>query len=327
MKQWTFRAYGLLVLIAGAFGISGCGPADPGTVTPSSVTEIRVAHRPKALADPTVQVMAEGLVSDPSIRIKQVPVASPGDALAKLRAGEVDVVAGIPLEPVFAQFEGGSVPLRAYLMQVDVPGNPWSAMVGSNKLGVTKLSDLSGKTVATLPTSQAQYLLKRVLAAAGVKNARIVTYNPTTPLLGLRSGEYGAIWALDPARSLAVQEGNTVIGAGLTSELLYQGKPFPLTASMASTAFIEKEPEAYAKYLELVRKAQSYVKANPDKVRQLFKTAAYGGYPDAAIKLFSFPEMRSPDAEIKQVTNLFITELVRDGQLKQRIDIAPLFGQ
>src|ERR1700749_4927315 len=84
----------LLALLASAL-FSGCTRQETPSASPPVVT-IRVAYRPKALADITPVIIAERHLSRPGLAIKLVPVSSPPDAMQKLDAGEVDAIAGIP---------------------------------------------------------------------------------------------------------------------------------------------------------------------------------------------------------------------------------------
>lgn len=315
-------------LAALVIALAGCGPkeaTDAGTDQEAVV--VRIAYRPKAIADVTPVVIKEAQLADRKITVDLVAVSSPPDALQKLSAGEVDCIAGLPMEPIFQQMATKDVGLRAYGFQVDEPGNGWASLVGSKKNGIRTIKDLAGKTVAALPTSQAQFFMKKILEASGIpeRQIKIVTYNPQSPLLGLRSGEHSAILGLDPAISLAISEGNPVLAKAPISTLLYKGRQFPLTASLYSTRFATAHPEALAEFKKAVDKAIQFTKENPDQVKAFLTKESYGGFDAALVQRFSLPNMILPNKDMHAITIEFVDDLVRDGQLKQKIDVEPLF--
>src|ERR1035437_5567189 len=88
-----------------------------------SVT-LRIGYRPQALADITPVIVKEANLTRPGLKIYLVAVSSPADGFIKFQNGEVDALAGMPLEAVFQQL-GSTTTRRAFLaygLQVDISG-------------------------------------------------------------------------------------------------------------------------------------------------------------------------------------------------------------
>ncbi len=335
MKRLTFNAATVVITLLLLFAIGGgCSDRDTSqssspSTQPAAVT-LKLAYRPRALTDITGVVLAETNKTGTNIKIELVPVATAQEGFARLNAGEADAFAGATFEGVLAQMSTSpTFPFRAYAVSVDQKGEGWVAIVASKASGVTRIADLSDKTVASLPTDQANWLLRRILAKAGVKvdPAKVVRYSPTNPIAGLRSGEHAAIFGPEPGNAMALAEGGVLLARGPISELLYDGQPVPLTLSLISVDFVTKHPEAYAEFSRMIDDSLALIKEKPDQVRGYFSQEKYGGLPPDVLKLLQFPDMRRPSPKIIAVSNSFVDDLVTDGLLKQKIDLQPLFPQ
>ncbi len=295
-------------------------------VSPTSV--LRLGYRPKAIADITPVIMKEAGISRPSVALHLVAVSSPPDGWNKFKSSEVDALAGMPLASVFDQL-AGTGPQRkfvAYFLQVDQDGEGWVALIGSKKLGISSVSDLAGKTVATLNTDQAEWLMRRILLAAGIPKDQttVVRYNPATPLIGLRSGEHAAIFGLEPALSEAVSEGNLVLSRGPISHYLYNGQSVPVSASIISLDWLEQHPQAFKDFIQMMDESLKISTTKPDQVRNFFLKPEYGDLKPATTRLLSLPVMVKPNPSLKTVTEQYVDDMVRDGVLKEKVDLAPL---
>lgn len=290
---------------------------------------LKLGFRPAALADVTPVVATEVALPSQRLALKLVPVSSPPDGWSKFNTGEVDALAGMPLASIFDQLKGKGPNRKfiAYFLQVDLNGEGWVAIIGSGAQRVTSLSQLAGRTVATLNTDQAEWLMRRILRAAGIPEDRIklVRYNPSTPLLGLRSGEHAAIFGLEPALAQAITEGNTVLARGPVSHYLYDDRPVPLSASIIAADWVSSHPGAFDQFVRVMDQAVAFTRDQPDRVRHFFQDPKYGGLsPDVASRL-SMPVMMKPDASLKAVTEQYVSDMLAGGVLKDRIDLAPLF--
>ncbi len=290
---------------------------------------LHLGYRPKALADVTPVVLQEaGLVRD-AVKLELVPVSSPADGFTKLQTGEIDALAGMPMEAMFKQLAppGPKRKFRVYYFQVDVNQEGWVSLVARKDSGVTSVKDMAGKTAASLATDQAEYLLRRILVAGGVPadQVQVIRYNPATPLLGLRNGEHDAIFGLEPAISEAITEGHLLLWRGPVSHFLFNDKPVPVSASVIAEDFLASHPQAVSDFVAMVDDAVAIAQREPQKVRGYFAKPQYGDIKPAVVERLFLPVMAKPSDSLKEVTIQYMNDLVRDGLLKEKIDMTPLF--
>jgi ABC-type nitrate/sulfonate/bicarbonate transport system substrate-binding protein len=307
---------------------TGCkAPAQPPPAVSSPAPLLRLGYRPKALADITPVIIKEMGIQSPQVRVELVPVPDPATALQKLASGEADAVAGIPLASVLGQMEAGQPGFEAYYHQVDVAEEGWVSLVGNAAMGVKQIADLAGKPVAALPTPQAQWLVRRILVAAGIPKDRVkvVVYNPATPLAGMEAKEHAAIFGLEPAISQAAVSGNPVLARGPVSKYLYGGSPVIVSSSLLASRFTAAHPEAVKAFEQMVDEAVGIAKSRPDEIRSLFSKRDYGELAPNVVDKLYLPVMVRPSAAERTVAERYVDDLLRDGLLKKRVDLAPLF--
>ena len=301
------------------------------TSSPSQDTDvdlIRLAYRPLALADVTPVILQEATLQVEGLEVELVPVPSPQVALQRFDAGEVDAVAGLTMEAVLQRIATlGDPGFRAYAFQADVAGNGWVSLVANRRLGEVTVGELGGRTVASLPTDQARFLVRRILQEAGVPDddINIIDYNPVTPLLGLESGEHDAIFGLEPAISRAAAAGHTVIARGPISQYMFNGREIPLSASIVRTQFIQDNPRAFSAFQELVRQAIEFQNTRTSEAREFFADTDYGAIDPEVRATLAFPTMVDP-AGPGVLPNLqeFVEELRGAGVLTTDIDVGVL---
>jgi ABC-type nitrate/sulfonate/bicarbonate transport system substrate-binding protein len=324
-----------LLLVTGSIAIlsfSGCGQKTSAPVAIRSTPRamIRLGYRPQALADVTPVVIKEqNLDNSALLEIQFVPLSSPDDGFTKFKAHEIDAIAGMPMEKIFQQLAATnqSRKFEAYYFQLDVVDQGWVSLVGSKTLGIHSISDLAGKNVASLNTEQAQYLLREIMLAAGIPKQmiKLTKYNPATALAGLRSGEYAALFGLEPAISMAADEGNPILAKGPVAKFLFGGRSVPVSASLIADDFLQDHPDAKKEFLSIMAKSVDFVTKHPQEVRSYFEKREYGELkPSVATKL-NLPTMEPPNAALQNILNEFVARLVKDGLLNRPVDIAPLF--
>jgi ABC-type nitrate/sulfonate/bicarbonate transport system substrate-binding protein len=337
--MWTiwnriFQRHVFFLLLSGLFStvfLAGCSRSETNKQSTDVGKQaiLRLGFRPKALADVTPVVIKENSFASPLLAIDLIAVSSPPDGWNKFKTFEVDVLAGMPLASVFDQLAGNGPQRKfiAYFLQVDKNGEGWVAIVANKNLGISSLADLAGKPVATLNTDQAEWLMRRILLAAGVPEGKtnVVRYNPATPLLGLRNSEHAAIFGLEPALSEAVSEGHTILWRGPVSHFLYGDRPVPVSASIVAVDWIEKHSGGYAEFLRMIDQAVKISSENGDTVRASFQKTEYGGLPPTVARSLSLPVMAKPTGILKTVTEQYVDDMLRDGVLKEKINLAPLF--
>jgi ABC-type nitrate/sulfonate/bicarbonate transport system substrate-binding protein len=297
--------------------------------TETDVVTLRIAYRPKALADITPVIIKEMNMQRPGLHVELVPVPTPTAAVQQLAAGQVDAIAGLTLAAVLEFLSNDEIKIMAYYHQLDVSGEGWVSIVGNRILGIKSLTDLAAKPVASLPTDQARWLLRRILRAAGIPEDQIdiVNYNPLTPLAGLEAKEHAAIFGLEPAIAEAISRGNVILASGPISHYLYDNQPVIVSASVITSKFVQDQPVAFKQFQELIDEAVVLSHRHPDRVRTLFTKREYGELPAAVASRLYLPVMAKPSATGRSTAEKFVDDLVQSGLLTTRVNIDPLFPQ
>ncbi|MBY0494547.1 MAG: ABC transporter substrate-binding protein [Cyanobacteria bacterium] len=321
----------VVLLSLATMALWGCTRQENATPRETNVI-LRLAYRPLALADVTPVIMKEsGRIASDGVRVELVAVPSPQIALQRFDAGEVDAIAGLTMESVLQRIADQKDPgFLAFYFQVDIPNEGWVSLVANRRLGNVSVKDLSGKTVASLPTDQARWLVRRILLSSGIppEQVKISDYNPSAPLLGLESGEHDALFGLEPAISRAAAQGHSVIAKGPVSQYLYNGQPVPLSASVIRKSFVREHPDAYKAFLGLYRAALDHQKARPDEVRAYFSKNDYGALDENVRKTLAFSNLVEPVAPgVVDTLKRFIADLRQAGVLKNDIDVTTLISQ
>jgi len=318
-----------LAALTGCGGSSSDGSSEMSNESSGEEVTLQLGYRPKALADVTPLVLAEQEIEAEGVSLKLVPVSSPSSAFARYRAGEIDAIAGMPLEAVFGEIQKGKRPFRAYYLQVDKKGEGWVSLIGNGEMNISSLKDLQGKDIMSLPTNQAKYLLRRILISGGLSEGEftIREYNTTTPLLPLRSGAGAALFGLEPAISKAVAQGQNIIAKGPVSRFLFDGRPVPVSASIVATSFAENNPNAYKNFVATMERAAKFAEANPDSVRRYSQRPKNGGLDPSVSKRLFMPVMARPDSSLKKTARAFIQDLIDEGILSDSPEtyLSPLF--
>jgi len=298
----------------------------------SAEVVLRLGYRPQALADVTPVVLDQKSLSSRGLRIEFESVANPPVAFSRYRAGEIDAIAGMPLEAVFNQISPDTTigrPFQAYYLQVDEEGKGWVSLVGKSG-EVERMGDLAGKTVMSLPTNQAKYLLRRILSASGLQPDEFTVgqYSPATPGTAF-SGGGSALFGLEPAISQLTADGHNIVARGPVSKFLFDGRPVPVSASIISREFVENHPEAYASLVSLVDSAVAYTESHPDSVRQYFTRTKYGGLRPSVASRLHMPVMSRPDSTLRGTAQEFVQDLIDEGFLQGEDEtyLAPLFPE
>lgn len=304
------------------------GTDESPTDSTSAKVQLRLGYRPRVLADATPPVLNEFIAGGAAVDVELVSVSTPQDGLVKLRSGEIDALAGLPLEVVFQQLTGDAPPpFVAYAFSVDVAGDGWVSIIARQGSGVSSLAEAGGHTMAVTPTPQGEYLGREILKAAGVPEdqIRITTFNPQNPLIGFRAGEHDLLLIAEPAISMLEAEGHQVVAAGPVSTYVFDGQPVPLTASVISREFVERHPEATEAFIGAVLNAAKFIRESPDKARPLFGQEVYGGLSEDLRARFRFSVIAPADEAIRPSVELFARRLERDGVLSHPINVGPLF--
>ncbi|MER6237036.1 MULTISPECIES: taurine ABC transporter substrate-binding protein [Streptomyces] len=237
-------ALGALVVVT-ACGSGGGGGGDDG----GDGRTIRIAYQ--AFPSGDLIVKEKGLLEKalPDHTIKWIKFDSGATINTAFVAGSVDLAA-IGSSPVARGLsEPLNIPYKVTWV-LDVAGDN-EALVARDGSGVEDVEDLAGRKVATPFSSTSHYSLLAALDRSGVDASKVqlLDLEPQDIVAAWSRGDIDAAYVWLPTLDELGKTGKTLVSS---RELAAAGKP-TLDLGVASTAFIEKQPEVITAW----RKAQA----------------------------------------------------------------------
>lgn len=227
---------------------------------------LKVAYNQWAGFSPVFVAAEKGYFKEAGLDVELVAFPGPGDSLAPLLAGHIDVSLTTP-DNVIIMNAGGADLVCTYMIDTSDGADAIIA-----KAGINKPADLKGKTVATTVGEVNHLLLLKALEAGGVKaeDVNIVNMNPDDAGAAFVAGSVDAAVTWEPWISQAKAAGgkaifssadapNIIVDVMAMSKATLKNK-FDAVAALAAgidkgLAFMRSDPEAaYAlagKWLEI----------------------------------------------------------------------------
>ncbi len=195
----------------------------------------------------------------PNYNIKWTKFDSGADINTAFVANQIDFGA-IGSSPVA---RGLSAPLNIpyqVAFVLDVAGDN-EALVARNGTGITKVTDLRGKRVATPFASTAHYSLLAALDQAGVpaSDVNLIDLQPQAALAAWDRGDVDAVYVWLPTLDKLRKNGTQLIAS---KQLATAGKP-TLDLGVVSTDFASKHADVVDTWRKLEAKALNLIKQDP----------------------------------------------------------------
>lgn len=208
----------------------------------------------------------EGFCKDAGLEITLEPGRGSSEAITKLATGTSDIgSAGI--EALMAARATEKVPVTAVMNVFNTGPHAFYTLKGA---GITSITDLKGKAVATSPFTSSNVFLPLVLKENGMAEADITLTKADPGALGplLMTGQADAIiaWLTDVSRytGQAKEAGKELVilpwaDAGLE---LYSA------SLVASDTFLAERPDVAKRFLAAYKKSLIFAHDNPDKAAE-----------------------------------------------------------
>jgi ABC-type nitrate/sulfonate/bicarbonate transport system substrate-binding protein len=183
-------------------------------------------------------------------------------ALNAMIEGKADLatVGDTPL--MFAVMEGRRIVILAAIQTSERN----TGIVARRDRGISKISDLKGKTIGVTRGTTSDFLAESLLIVHGVdrKQVRIINLNPDEMAAALSTEKVDAVSTWNPGLIQLQKElgdkGRTFYGETLYTET------FCLTAGQD---FVQKNPETIKKVLKALIRAETFTRQNPEESRRL----------------------------------------------------------
>jgi NitT/TauT family transport system substrate-binding protein len=261
----------ILVTACSSSGNSSAGaPGSPSASGSAAGTSIVVGSLP-VLDTAGLQVaIKEGFFKQAGLNVTVKSVTQSTAAIPDLLHGSIQVIGGGNYVSFLEAQANGTFPVEFLAPAVDCSPSSYgvAAMPSS---GITKASDLAGKTIAVNLTQNIQTLTTNaVLQADGVSASSVKYVQIPFPdmVSALKAGRVSAVSAVEPFLSAALAAGAKLV----TSTCTGPAADFPMSGYITTQSWAQQHAAAAKAFQQALEKGNAYANAHPDVVRSVLPT-------------------------------------------------------
>jgi NitT/TauT family transport system substrate-binding protein len=310
---------------AAASSPSATSPASGGQATGSPAagtagaagTSIVVGSLP-VLDTAGLQVaIKEGYFKQAGLNVSVKTVTQSTAAIPDLLHGSIDVIGGGNYVSFLEAQAHGTFPVEFLAPAVDCTTSSYG-VVAMPSSGITKASDLAGKTIAVNLTQNIQTLTTdAVLQSSGVSAGSVHYVQVPFPdmVSALQAGRVSAISAVEPFLSAALAAGGKLV----TSTCTGPTADFPLSGYIMTQTWAQQHAAAARAFQQALEKGNTFANAHPDVVRSVLPTyTSMTAKAAATVPLGTYPSTLT-SAPLQRIATL-----MKSGGLAAPSDVSSL---
>jgi ABC-type nitrate/sulfonate/bicarbonate transport system substrate-binding protein len=205
---------------------------------------------------------AKGFFKEEGLEATPQPHAFGKPALQAVLEGKADMATAADTPIMFAVMDGRKIAILAVIETSDRN----SGIVARMDRGISKPSDLKGKTIAVTRGTTSDYFAETFLIVQGIgrKQVTIIDLKPDEMAAALATGKVDAASAWNPLLTQLQKDlGNK--GLAFYGETIYT-EAFCVAAGQD---FVKQHPGAVRKVLRALIKAEAFLKKHPEESRRL----------------------------------------------------------
>ena len=235
-------------------------------IVPITGAKVIIALPNQISSAPVIVAFAQGLFQQAGVDVVSQPFQLGKDALNSVLEGKADlaVVADTPL--MFALLNGADIAMVAGISR----GRRTLGIVTRNDRGITRLKDLSGKSIGLTFGTNMPYFLDAMLQTYGIANDDVkqVDLKVADISLALKDGKIDAAVMLQPFLALLEADmGNKV-------NIFYGEEVYAFRFILAGKpAYIDSHPQEIRRILKALIAANQSIHAYPGKARAAVSNA------------------------------------------------------
>ena len=298
----------LAIVCAGAYFLSGAGGE---TVT--------IGYLPSDHDAALFVADAQGQYAANDINTNLVQFNNGGDLMTAMASGDVDV-GYVGITPVLASIQKG-VPVKV----ISAAQTEGSGLVVSKNSGISSVSDLSGKSIATPGEASIQYmLLQYYLEQNGMSLKDLKVSSMKVPSMNdaLKTNKIDGMLTFEPYVTIAEKNGAKVLAG--SQDILPN---HPCCVVVASDKFLEEHPNETATILDIHKNATDFINNNTDDAAGMIPSDIVSDVEVEKTAIASFPFISGLDDSFKQDVMDFMNLEVDLGVLKKPISEQDIFWQ
>lgn len=240
-----------------------------------------------------------------------------GDLMTAMASGDVDV-GYVGITPVLASIQKG-VPVKV----ISAAQTEGSGLVVAKNSGISSVSDLAGKTIATPGEASIQYmLLQYYLEQNGMSLDDLKVSSMKVPSMNdaLKTNKIDGMITFEPYVTIAEKNGATVLAG--SQDILPN---HPCCVVVASDKFLEEHPNETNTILEIHKNATEFINNNTDEAASMIPSDIVSDVEVEKVAISSFPFIYGLDDSYKQDVMDFMNLEVDLGVLKNPLSEEDIF--
>jgi NitT/TauT family transport system substrate-binding protein len=212
----------------------------------------------------------EGFFKQAGLNVTVKSVTQSTAAIPDLLHGSIGVIGGGNYVSFLEAQAHGTFAVEFLAPAVDCTQDNYG-VVAMPSSGITKASDLAGKTIAVNLTQNIQTLTTNAVLQADGVNASSVKYVqiPFPDMVSaLKAGRVNAVSAVEPFLSAALAAGGKMV----TSTCTGPTADFPMSGYITTQGWVQQHAAAAKAFQQALEKGNAYANAHPDVVRGVLPT-------------------------------------------------------
>lgn len=251
-----------IVVVSLALGT--CVPREGGT-------PLRVGYLPITADLPLFVAYEKGLFDKHGLtNVELVATSSSNEAIGNLVAGRTDIQGGVGLSTLYSSWLRRPGSFRLYATGYEDDENYTSSLLVPVDSPIQQPGDLVGRVVGTYSGLTQVVNLRLVLDdfLDPETDITISQVDPSLQLKALQSGQFDALFTIDPYTTMALSQGlaRSLI---VNPRVKYIMRPFPTFANPVSANLVENSPDTVRSFIAAYNEGLEYLNEHPGVAGEL----------------------------------------------------------
>jgi len=324
----------MFMLIVGVTTIvlSGC-TANPSVTQPAVVQpvaqNVKTAFIPLTANLPLFVALEQGFFKQNGLNVEASEATSPNDIVAALVSGKIDFAPVLAYNIIFSSATQYPDTFKLFSSSEETETNYTANIITRKDSPIISYQDLRGKKIGVYGGLVQVNFLKAILTGMKINldEIKIIEINPKLQIQGLLAGEYDALSTTEPTSNIALLSGQAKLISD-NPRVKFIMSPFPSTAAVLSTKFINERRVAAQAVVKSLNQAIDFINNNPVEAKKamLKYTPIPAESADkvlADLKLFHYTKLGE---ENRSQVQKFADYLYDNKLLNTKVDVNLLFG-
>ncbi|KKQ27582.1 MAG: hypothetical protein US42_C0008G0095 [Candidatus Magasanikbacteria bacterium GW2011_GWC2_37_14] len=322
----------VMVVSFSVVALAGCSVnqnvAEPTSVLPV-VQTVRTAYMPITANLSLFVALEQGFFKQNGLNIEASEATTPNDIVAALVSGKIDFAPVLAYTIVFPSAIQYPNTFKIFSSTEETETNYTASIIAKKDSPINSYQDLRGKKIGVYGGLVQVNFLKAILTGMKISLAEveIIEINPKLQIQGLLAGEYDALSTTEPTSNIALFSGQTKLVSN-NPRVKYIMSPFPSTAAVLATKFINENKVAAQAVVKSLNQAIDFINNNPAEAKKAM--LKYTPIPVesadkvlADLKLFHYAKLGE---ENRTQVQKFADYLYDNKLLKTKVEVNSLFG-